>query len=627
MSILLVYPPFGAPHKPYASVAALAGYLRGQGIATDVLDLNNECLLRALAPDNLDRSLDLLADRLERINDLASLEFPDMVEFSRLVGVAEAVHQAGDAPWRVLDPGAFPDGRQRLAAAQVGLNLAATVHLPDVVDYQGDFVKVLTRRSEYSSRDLAEHAVGRGPGHAAMQAVLAPLLAHRAYDVIGISLCFPDQALWAFACAALARKLAPGAHVTVGGPFVSCQMRRADVSALFAACHSLVLDDGELPLLRLHEEATSGAPDLTRVPGLLYPRDGGLGRNPTVAAPRLATLPPPDYTAYDADRYLLPRGALYLPYRLSRGCAWARCAFCRTELPLIHDYQKADPDAFFEGMRHIIRETGQRRFFFSDDSAPPLVLEALSKRILAEKLPVRWAASQRVDARLTLERCLLFRQAGCMAVNIGVEAYNDRLLQLMRKGITTAMIDRALSNLSWAGIPVGVYLIIGFPTETEAEAVASHAALSRFKQEGLLDNFLYHPYHLLSYSAVARNPAAFGVTAVNAPPGADLDPPVMDIACAGMSREAMVALWKRLSGALESSNSKSAGQRKARAGVAGAAHGVEALFVGRRQISLRYDPAEAAAAVDGLAGLQADHARRLEAGSQRVAPLQPRKRP
>ena len=63
----------------------------------------------------------------------------------------------------------------------------------------------------------------------------------------------------------------------------------------------------------------------------------------------------------------------------------------------------------------------------------------------------------------------LKRRAGCYAVNVGVESGSDRILKRMRKSITTEEMKESISKVKRAGIDIGGFFIIGFPSETKED--------------------------------------------------------------------------------------------------------------------------------------------------------------
>ena len=61
----------------------------------------------------------------------------------------------------------------------------------------------------------------------------------------------------------------------------------------------------------------------------------------------------------------------------------------------------------------------------------------------------------------------------------GLEVASDRLLELMKKGVTVEQVARVTRAFTDAGIMVHAYLMYGFPTETEQDTVD---ALERVRQ-------------------------------------------------------------------------------------------------------------------------------------------------
>ena len=62
-------------------------------------------------------------------------------------------------------------------------------------------------------------------------------------------------------------------------------------------------------------------------------------------------------------------------------------------------------------------------------------------------------------------------KSGCQKLVLGLESYNQRILDLMKKGIRTDVVKRILDECLNAGISFHLYTIVGFPTETEKEAM------------------------------------------------------------------------------------------------------------------------------------------------------------
>jgi anaerobic magnesium-protoporphyrin IX monomethyl ester cyclase len=94
--------------------------------------------------------------------------------------------------------------------------------------------------------------------------------------------------------------------------------------------------------------------------------------------------------------------------------------------------------------------------------------------MIAEKINLPWSCFTRVDC-VTAELLKKMKAAGCYQIFYGVEAGNQRLLNLMSKGITMEQVRNAFKWTKDAGIEALASFIIGLPTETKAEARASAA--------------------------------------------------------------------------------------------------------------------------------------------------------
>jgi anaerobic magnesium-protoporphyrin IX monomethyl ester cyclase len=552
MSILLIYPPFGAIGCPYISIPTLGAYLRSKGIAVKAVDANNEFYRGLLTPHRIRAARSLAETALKELNHRPQLALTDTVRFARLMRALSIEEEDFREMEKVLDPDAPLSPRERMRLIHAAIRLVCAPYFPESVECleTHNIITYCSPFRKFSSRDVLQSTKREGLLSGFFESLLTPLLSDsNAPGIVGISASFPDQIEAAFRCARVIKAIKPHIHVVLGGAFVSCHMRNVREPKVFDLFDSLVLDDGEIPLERLYTELSGPNPDLARVPGLVYRSGGAICRNAPAPALDMESLPPPAYELLPLERYLLPRRNMPLPLRLSKGCNWRKCAFCRTRMSMIHQHQQPSPDYLFEQLRATMETTGNRIFFFTDDSASPQVMEDLSKKIIEADLRIKWVVNFRFDPRLTIERALCFRQAGCHYITLGLETFNDRLLRLMGKGTTTALIDRVLSNLAWAGLPVSVYMIVGLPTETREEALESFQAIEKRCRDGLISSYIYYVFQITPYSDIFDNPGRYGISRMIVPDGLDLDPPVFDFDGEGMPRETVARLAARFNAA------------------------------------------------------------------------------
>jgi hypothetical protein len=156
-------------------------------------------------------------------------------------------------------------------------------------------------------------------------------------------------------------------------------------------------------------------------------------------------------------------------------------------------------------MESAIAETGLNGFHFVDEAAPPALLGNLAKEILRRGLAVEFWANIRFERQFTPELSRLLKQAGCIAASGGLECAQDRLLELLDKGIDTATARKAMSALSGAGILVHAYLIYGYPTQTVTETLEALDFVRGLFADGVVQSAFYHRFALTVHSPAFRD--------------------------------------------------------------------------------------------------------------------------
>jgi len=101
----------------------------------------------------------------------------------------------------------------------------------------------------------------------------------------------------------------------------------------------------------------------------------------------------------------------------------------------------ATTDVLIGRIESLIRETGQTGFHFVDEAAPPKALKSLANALLQRKLDISWWGNIRFEKSSmpplpTAGRKRLHRRHG------GLEVASDRLLKLMKKGVSVGQVAR-----------------------------------------------------------------------------------------------------------------------------------------------------------------------------------------
>ena len=547
--LLLLLPPCDAPHRPGAALPQLAGYLKSRGIPLICLDGNLAFFRHFFREERLFSGFPEGADRIEELGSQKSLAFPEMMEYLSLAKARIVLDMAGEeAVRRSLDPREAMEGHVRSTLFESMAKFLWISRFPESLWNVGEGIFYEAPGSCYSSEEIVECAEGDGIFEDFFACWFSRRLEGYAPPVIGISVTYGGQAIPAFRMARELKKQFPRAFIVLGGAFVTLHLATTRKAGLFRWIDGMITGDGEVPLERLYEICRFARGNLASVPGLLWLEEGQLRRNPPAAPVALETISP-EYRFFPKEEYYQDASGEFAGFRLSRGCSWGRCAFCRTEDEFIRHVDSGG-DELFEKLRFLVRNRGQRSFAFGDDEADPEMLERFAAWVCREKLDIGWSVNVRADARLTLERCMLFRQAGCRRLVMGVESSNNRLLGHMCKGITWELVERVLSNASWAGIPVGAYMMVGFPSETEEEARRSFETIRECLHRGGVQSVFYSAFQVAPGSSVMRHPERFGISAMTFPEGADLAPPVVDFEAPGMSRQTAFRLTQEFSSRL-----------------------------------------------------------------------------
>jgi hypothetical protein len=192
----------------------------------------------------------------------------------------------------------------------------------------------------------------------------------------------------------------------------------------------------------------------------------------------------PTWDGLPLDRYLSLLDMLNPMHRLwsdgrwnkltvAHGCYWKKCSFCDVSLDYIGRYDGAPAELLVDRIEEIIAETGQTGFHFVDEAAPPKALKALADELQKRNRAISWWGNIRFEKSFTPELCNQLADSGCIAISGGLEVASDRLLTLMKKGVSVDQVARVTRAFSDAGILVHAYLMYGFPTQTVQDTVDS----------------------------------------------------------------------------------------------------------------------------------------------------------
>ncbi len=564
--VLSLIPPMTQLNTPYPSTAYLTGFLRSQGVDAVQQDLALALVLRLFSAEGLARVRELIAtlppsartplvEGFDTHFDLYQGTVGPVIAFlqGRDSTVAHRICSRRFLPegprFDALDVYVDPDdpeGGDPLAWAFGALGMQdrarhlATLYLNDLADVLRDAVDERFEFVRYAE-SLAQAQPTFEP---LAQALAAPLnlvddllaeltlaaIEREVPQVVLLSVPFPGAVYAAFRIAQTIKAHHPQIVTLLGGGFVNTELRELTEARVFDYFDYVMLDAGERPLLALldHLKGKRSQQRLVRT----YVRDAESGKvryiNFMEADVPFEQIGTPTWDGLPLDHYLSLLDMLNPMHRLwsdgrwnkltvAHGCYWKKCSFCDVSLDYISRYETASAATLVDRIEAIIAETGQTGFHFVDEAAPPKMLRALAEELLRRNVAISWWGNIRFEKSFTPDLCQLLADSGCIAISGGLEVASDRLLKLMKKGVSVDQVARVTHGFTEAGILVHAYLMYGFPTQTVHDTVDALEYVRQLFAAGCIQSGFFHRFVCTVHSPVGKNPEEYGVTLLPLP--------------------------------------------------------------------------------------------------------------
>ncbi len=544
--ILFLTPPFTQLNTPYPATAYLKGFLNTKNVESHQADLGIELILQLFSSKGLQKmfaqleTLDLeLSANSFRIYTLQSdyiKTIDPVIRFLQnknptlahsicdrtYLPEASRFSQLEDLEWAFGTMGIQDKARH-----------LATLYLEDLGDLIKEAVDPHFGFSRYAERlgRTATHFDEIEKSLLAQNSIITNFLEEILEEkinqweptVVCLSVPFPGNLFGALKCGQFIKKKYPAIKIVLGGGYANTELRSLHDPRVFDFIDYISLDDGEAPMefLLEHLNGKRIAKELKRI----YLREEGkvvycnAAKEKDVAQRETGT---PDYSDFLLDEYLSvievanPMHRLWSDGRwnkltLAHGCYWGKCSFCDISLDYIKNYEPLNAEILCDRIETIIAQTNQNGFHFVDEAAPPALLRDLALEIIRRKITVTWWTNIRFEKTFTADLAKLLKASGCIAVAGGLEVASDRLLAMMKKGVTVSQVAKVADAFTQAGIMVHAYLMYGFPTQTAQETIdALEMVRQLFLNEALQSGF-WHRFAMTSHSPVGLNPSQFKV--------------------------------------------------------------------------------------------------------------------
>ncbi|MCA9470710.1 MAG: B12-binding domain-containing radical SAM protein [Nitrospirales bacterium] len=528
MKVSLVFPPSWHPSQPYLSLPCLTSFLDQAGVRDkSQRDLNIELLDTILTKTyglEVYQKLVDLGKQLER--SMSGDEGPGSKEhYARVLEALDRfpylIEQIEPAKISLRSEEFFDIDRYRecLFLIDRWLEVVSSLYFPTritVVDNQLSY-------SIYSSRDImkAVRDETQNPYIDLYRNYFLSSIVDEQPGLIGVSITATSQIIPGLTLCRLIKEANPDIHVTVGGSIFTRlvdNLRRCE--RLFEVTDDFIVFEGETAFLELINQL-EGKKDFRKVPNLIYRQDGKITVNQPFYSENLAQHSAPNYDGFPLDKYLAPHTVL--PVQFSRGCYYKDCAFCA--LTLDHqNFRQKDPIKVVDELEALSKTYQTPYFFFTDECLALSPTRRLCKEMLNRGLDLQWTAELRFEKNLSRELLGLMKEAGCQKIVFGLETYNARMMDFMVKGITQESVNRICSDCVDLGIAVHCYVIVGFPTETEEEALETMNFIVDNRKLNSSYGFSCQPclFDLEKEAPIMSDPGGYGIQRIMRPAAEDL---------------------------------------------------------------------------------------------------------
>ena len=261
----------------------------------------------------------------------------------------------------------------------------------------------------------------------------------------------------------------PGTMVVFGGHHASPQAK------VVLESHPGVVDfvirgEGEVGL----RELIRRYPRVADVPNLSYRKGQEVKNNRSAPLLRPEELDPLPALLPDQINRTAPGKFGQVTYVSARGCPLG-CAFCAVGQQKM---RAKSVDAVVADLRHLVHDHGYRRIAIEDNffAHSPRRTRELSAGIeaLQKEQSFEWDCQTRVESLKSPDIVAALARAGCSAVYLGVEAFEEEQLVYLAKSARPERYLRTLENrvvpqILDAGMDCYVNLQVGLPAEIPSE--------------------------------------------------------------------------------------------------------------------------------------------------------------
>jgi anaerobic magnesium-protoporphyrin IX monomethyl ester cyclase len=289
------------------------------------------------------------------------------------------------------------------------------------------------------------------------------------YEMVGFSVYITTE-IKSFDYAKAIKERFPNIKICVGGPQVTLAPDNFDKEYI----DYVFLGESDLNILDLIASIQNGVEYPEDIKGILCNYNGKTlqGVRETYLVDDINALPMFDLEQYyDLSNYYPPihvQGNKVINIISVRGCPYP-CTFCAVAAINGTSLRRVSNTRFVDNIELYIKK-GYDSFMIYDDTFTLDKKRAVEfcKEVIKRKLKIKWNCWSRVD-RLDDNVLSYMKEAGCYLITFGCESFNEKTLQLLKKGYPVEQNLKGLALTKKHGILTSSSFMIGLPGETKED--------------------------------------------------------------------------------------------------------------------------------------------------------------
>ena len=230
----------------------------------------------------------------------------------------------------------------------------------------------------------------------------------------------------------------------------------------------VVPDEGEESMAELSARLLNkNSTPIEDIKGVLLKKEGSIidtGQRPMIR--RLDSIPLPSMDGFKPENYR----EFTIPILASRGCI-NKCSFCSEHIYWKY-YRFRSGESIYREFKKQSADLNHKSFYIVDSLINGNIneLEKMCDLMIQDKsMEVYWGGKVSIRKEMTEHILRKMYLAGCRPIVYGIESASPKVLKDMNKNITPELASRVLYDSKKAGLTIGTFWIIGFPTESEED--------------------------------------------------------------------------------------------------------------------------------------------------------------